>query len=185
MKSLILIASVLFFSAFSFALSTIDLNSATQAQIEELPGVGPALAKKIIAARPLKTFDDLKNVKGLGSKADKLKDMISFGSTAAVATPVTPAIVNQKVTAAPTLAAATTAVVATKDKVVAQTKLAIGQKISLNSATKEDLMKLPGIGEKKAELIIQNRPFKTLEDVMKIKGIKEGIFAKIKDNLSL
>jgi competence protein ComEA len=185
MKHLFLIASLLFFSAFSFALTTVDLNSATQAQIEELPGVGPALAQKIMAARPLKSFDDLKNIKGLGTKADKLKDMVAFG---------TPAATSQAAAAtapAPTAAAPTAAadqkqsVTASSKKASAHADLAPGQKISLNSASKEDLMKLPGIGDKKADLIIQNRPFKSLDDVMKIKGIKQGIFAKIKDNLSL
>jgi DNA uptake protein ComE-like DNA-binding protein len=36
------------------------------------------------------------------------------------------------------------------------------------------------VGPKKAEAIIAARPFNAVEDVMKVKGIKDGIFAKIK-----
>jgi DNA uptake protein ComE-like DNA-binding protein len=37
-----------------------DLNTATQKELEDIKGVGPATAKKIIAARPYKSVDELK-----------------------------------------------------------------------------------------------------------------------------
>ena len=59
--------------------------------------------------------------------------------------------------------------------------------ININTATKEELMKLKGVGEAKAVLIItyreNNGGFKEITDLMKIKGIKQKFFDKIKDNI--
>lgn len=57
--------------------------------------------------------------------------------------------------------------------------------ININSATKEQLMTLPGIGESKADDIIAYRSahglFQVTEDIKNIPGIKEAAFAKLKD----
>lgn len=62
-------------------------------------------------------------------------------------------------------------------------------KVNLNSAAKEELMTLPGVGETKAESIIayreQHGRFQTIEDIMQISGIKEGLFVKIKDYITV
>ena len=65
------------------------------------------------------------------------------------------------------------------------TKLAAGQKVNINTASKDELDVLPGIGPVKAQSIIDARPFKTIEDIMKVRGIKEGEFAKIKDIIAV
>lgn len=58
-------------------------------------------------------------------------------------------------------------------------------KVNLNTATKEQLMTLPGIGESKANAIIQYRDehgkFSSLEEIKNINGIKDGVYNQIKD----
>lgn len=60
-------------------------------------------------------------------------------------------------------------------------------KIDINTAGKEELMTLPGIGQSKAELILSYRNskgrFSSIEELMEIEGIKEGVFNKIKDKI--
>lgn len=62
-------------------------------------------------------------------------------------------------------------------------------KVNLNTASKEDLMTLTGIGEVKAESIIKYREdkgsFHSIEDIKEIEGIKDGVFNKIKDQIKI
>jgi endonuclease YncB( thermonuclease family) len=44
----------------------LDVNSATEQQLEAIPGIGPVIRARIIAARPFKSADQLRNVKGIG-----------------------------------------------------------------------------------------------------------------------
>jgi competence protein ComEA len=154
------------------ATGKVNLNTADAAALEALPGIGAATAKAIIAARPIKSFNELDKIRGLGkNRIDALRDLVTTGDE--------PAPVAAKTAAPKTAAAKSTA--STK----AMPKTAAGQKVDINTAAKDDLDALPGIGPVKAQAIIEARPFKTIEDVMKVKGIKEGEFSKIKDLITV
>lgn len=60
-------------------------------------------------------------------------------------------------------------------------------KVNLNTAGKEELMTLTGIGETRAEAILAYREekgkFRSPEDIMNVQGIKEGIYEKIKEQI--
>lgn len=61
--------------------------------------------------------------------------------------------------------------------------------INLNTASKEELMTLNGIGAARAEAILSYRDqkggFRTIEDIMKVPGIKNAAFQKIKDQITV
>jgi competence protein ComEA len=70
-----------------------------------------------------------------------------------------------------------------------QTQAKPGEKININSAPADVLDKLPRIGPKVAQRIIDfrklNGPFKKIEELMKVKGIGEKTFAKLKDLITI
>ncbi|MBP5198246.1 MAG: helix-hairpin-helix domain-containing protein, partial [Lachnospiraceae bacterium] len=58
-------------------------------------------------------------------------------------------------------------------------------RVNINTGTEKDLMTLPGIGESRAKDIIayreQNGFFTDVKDIMKVSGIKDSVYNKIKD----
>lgn len=62
-------------------------------------------------------------------------------------------------------------------------KLPAGVKIDPNTAARDELMRLPGIGEKTANLIIGGRPYRTLADLDRIDGIGEATLKRLKPHL--
>jgi len=70
----------------SSSTALVNINSATAAEFEALPGIGPKMAARIIEYRqkngPFKKVEELMNVRGLGEKNFlKLKGQLTLGST--------------------------------------------------------------------------------------------------------
>ena len=76
-----------------------------------------------------------------------------------------------------------------KGAAAASRKAPLTGKISLNNASVEELTKLPRIGEKVAQRIVEYRGkhggFKKVEELMNVKGIGEKTFEHLRENLSL
>jgi competence protein ComEA len=148
----------------------VNLNTAELSELEDLPGIGPAAAKAIVDGRPWKSVDELDKIRGLGkNRIAALRDLVTFGAEPA--------------SAAAEKASSVTAAKPSSTKATPKTQP--GQKININTAAKEELDALPGIGPVKAEAIIEGRPFKTIEDIKNVKGIKDGEFSKIQDLITV
>lgn len=186
----------------------VDVNSADEKTLETLPGVGPSLAGKIIAGRPYHNLEDLKKVKGLSqSKLDAIKNDVTFGLATAAAGETKQTAKKEKPANSakstetaeskpppPGSASATGATGGGQTAPLSPTghasgRIAPGEKININTASAEELDRLPGIGPARAQAILdyrkQNGAFKTIEDIEKVKGIKGGEFSKLKDYIKV
>ena len=72
---------------------------------------------------------------------------------------------------------------------IGTTSSSSGDVININTANKEQLMKISGVGKTKAEAIIEHREkngdFKKKEDITKVRGIGKATFEKIKDKIEV
>lgn len=88
MKKFLLMMVVIFaFAGVSFAADPVDLNTATQQQLESIKGIGPKKAQAIIDYREkngnFKSIDDLDNVKGFSAKGvGKIRDQVTVSGAA-------------------------------------------------------------------------------------------------------
>jgi competence protein ComEA len=139
----------------------VDVDRASAAELDRLPGVGMGLARRIVADRqehgPFGGLPGLDRVSGVGPRllADLEKSVTFSGRPAEAGTP-------SPLRPAPSASPA----------------------VNLNTAPREALLTLPGIGPSKADAIVAYReahgPFASLDAVLKVPGIGPGILARIK-----
>ena len=168
-----------------------ELNQADRAALEQVPGIGPTLAKAIEDHRtkkgPFKSVDELRQVKGIGpATLDKVRPFLRVDPSALVQTDAQsdePLVLERK-PASPPVSAAPPPRSSASSK-----KLQPGDApIDVNAASVDELVRLPGIGPVTAQHIITARnekPFATLADLDKVKGIGPKTLDKIRPFVTL
>ncbi len=162
----------------------IEINRADRIELENVPGIGPALADAIVNHRQIhgafQSIEQLETVHGIGPKTLKnVRPWIEVNPEAyvrreAVARGQAPESVetlSRKPIMTPSVVPGTT------------TKLAPGEILDINSATVAELQRLPGIGPKLAERIIEVRSQKLFTDTQDLRRVS-GIGVKTVDKLT-
>jgi competence protein ComEA len=151
----------------------LDLNRATRSELALLPGLGPAKAQSVDDYRrqhgPFRKLDDLHNVPGIGPKTfDKVRPWLFVGEIALA--PMPPNTPRTSASAAPTSKAT-----------------ALTAAINVNTATAAELQKLPGVGPKTAQRILDERalrgPFKTVDELRRVPGIGPKTLEKLRPHI--
>ena len=164
----------------------VDLNRADRADLEQVPGIGPTLAREIDDHRrtrgPFRAVEELRSVKGVGpATLDKVRPFLRVdlpASDSPVAEPsLEPMVLQRKQPQPPAPAPHPRAGGASR-------KLQPGDPpVNVNTANLNELTRLPSIGPVTAQSILTARsagPFKSLADLDRVKGIGPKTLDKIR-----
>lgn len=158
----------------------IDLNRADRAELLQLPGVGEALANRVLAYRRerggFRNVDELRGVSGIGpATLERLRPLVQvvqiddgeLDDPPAEVPP--PTITSRSNTSMP--------------RATGKKEEALKQPIDVNHASAEDLQHLPGIGPKMSQRIIDERhkkPFQKIDDLRRVSGIGPKTLEKLR-----
>ena len=124
----------------------VNINTASSKELESLPNVGPARADIIIAHRPYASVDDLVGLKSITQTAfEEFRPYIKTDGETEKLEPPPPIPDKRSL------------------------------RVNINTASLEELESLPNIGSVRAELMIAKRPYESVDDLVKIKGITQRI----------
>jgi len=153
-----------------------DLNRAERSDLEQIPGVGPKLAQAIVDHRDEKgrflSVEQLRDVKGMGPATyDKIRPFLRVEPMPKSASDLDPPILERRKPAETEKKVA----MSSPSRTAGPHKFQPGDPpININTATLDQLIRLPDVGQVTAQAIIAARtekPFQSVNDLDRVKGI--------------
>ena len=142
----------------------LDLNTAELAQLEAVPVIGLDLARAIVAARPFATIDELDRVKGISAeRLEQIRAVVMVGTI-----PHIPAKLGEP----------------TVDTGRTQNGATTSNKVDLNTADVKTLEAIPSIGAETARAIVAARPFGSVDELSRVKGISTERLEQIRAHVT-
>jgi competence protein ComEA len=156
----------------------IDLNQANREQLLQVPGIGERTAEKIEVFRdehgPFRGKEELTQIHGIGpAKYEKMSDWLT----------VRPASANVKDDLIASRPSAKTLAKDSKATKLSKKEENLKEPIDVNQADLKELQRLPGIGPKLAQRIMDERakkPFQSVEDLRRVSGIGPKILERLR-----
>jgi competence protein ComEA len=150
----------------------IDLNRAERAELLQLPGVGTTLADRVEEYRRehggFRSVDELSSVRGIGpTTLERLRPLVYVR-------------LDESAEDQPEMAAA---VASKKTHKPGAKEANLKEPIDINRASAADLQKLPGIGPKMSQRIVderQKKAFKSVEELRRVSGIGPKTLEKLR-----
>jgi competence ComEA-like helix-hairpin-helix protein len=165
----------------------IDLNSAQREQLLQVPGIGERTAEKIEAYRnahgPFQSKAELTQIPGIGpAKYEKMSDWVTTRPSEGKV------IADTSTISSPPRLRADNPTKSSNTRKSSKKEELIKAPIDVNQADFEELQKLPGIGPKLAQRIVDERaksPFRAVEDLRRVSGIGPKILERLRPFVSV
>lgn len=157
----------------------VDINSASQSELESLPGVGPALAKRIIENRPYSSASGLSKAGVPEATIDKLRGLVKAGRGSGAEAKEAKAAAKAEKKADAEKRESRAAESRSEKKATPEKTLPSGEKIDINTASAAELESLPGVGAATARKIMENRPYSSVADLSRA-GVPDSTIDRIR-----
>jgi len=165
------------------AFAAVNVNTASKEDLESLKEIGPVKAQAIVDYRrehgPFRSLEDLDKVKGVGKATiSAIKDDVTFSGPN---TGVAPMKRDNRAEDR------TDARAQRGDSMNAHERVAQREEprgvVDINSASEEELKRLPGVGAMRAKAIVHHRPYRSKDELVEKHILTESTYEGVKDRI--